>query len=180
MFNDTTLTTFKAAEQPWQTITKLQRAPVVVWANCISLLHLLFCSWEIPALRNVLRIPVVLLHVMAWVAPHSETCTFPHPHWRDSQRCLRRERNIICFDLIWDKNDYYSCYYLLLNSHNTCIWWQIETPVLTGGERLSWTCRGMWGFTLADVDKVALSFAAHSLCEQVSVISDVFAQCSRN
>lgn len=31
-------------------------------------------------------------------------------------------------------------------------------------------------FTLTNVDKVTLPFAAHSLCEQVSVISDVFAQ----
>lgn len=33
----------------------------------------------------------------------------------------------------------------------------------------------MWCFTLSNVDEVALSFAAHSLCEQVSVIY-VFAQ----
>lgn len=51
---------------------------------------------------------------------------------------------------------------------------QIKAPTLTG-RKDSQTRGGMSFLTLSNVHKVTLSFAACSLCEQVSVI-DVFAQ----
>lgn len=51
-----------------------------------------------------------------------------------------------------------------------CAQWHI--PIFAAGITVY---RVMWCFTLADVDKVALSLAAHSLCEKVPMIY-VFAQ----
>lgn len=71
-----------------QTATKSQRALVAMWGKR----HSPFCSWEIPALRNVWSIPAALPQVRAWMLPHSATCTSPHQHWQDSQRCLCRQK----------------------------------------------------------------------------------------
>ena len=136
--------------------------------------HLLFCSWEIPALRNALSIPAALPHVVAWTLPHSATCTFPRQRWQDSQRCLRGER---------ERERIYLISKSKLGINSAIKYECIGICKCTGTNKTAciqqrknyWTCGGPERFTLSDVHKMTLSLAAHPLWEQVSVIN-VFTQ----
>lgn len=81
---------------------------------------------------------------------------------RNSNRMSDRHKFFLCF---WSDHLFW---FPLVNCESVFkgtlkyLWWP-------------WPCGVMWCFTLSDVDEVALSLAAHSLREQVSVIY-VFAQ----
>lgn len=142
----------------------------------VKKLHLLFCSWEIPAWTRVWRIPAGRHVVESWLCPHSATCTCPHQHWQDPQRCLERNKSshgasyIVSHYIIVLLVQFVLCSYSALG---ICTYQNITISP-------SWftdCCKCFaWYFTLSDIDKVTLSFAAQPLCKQVSVICDVLGQ----